>query len=887
MSDFHALKTTAILKKLQTDGQEGLTDAEVERRRQKHGPNKLPEAKPPSTFIILLKQFNNIFSYILLGAAAVSFLLHELVDMWVILAAVVMNIVIGFVQENKAAKTISALKKVVTVKAKVVREGRVRAVNAENLVPGDIVLVDAGDKIPADARLLESSSLQVNESALTGESVPSAKEATRTLPARTPLGDRENMVYMGTVAVASQARVVVVRTGSQTEIGRIASLIKEAEEEKTPLQQRMKKLSTQIAVLISICLLLLMVIGVLTGKAPAEMFIFAVAIAVAAIPEGLAVAVTIILALGMRKILQRRALVRELLAAETLGSTSVICTDKTGTITSGEMKVEKIHTASASYDIKDLKDNNDQDLQLALKIGLLCNDVHYESTAGKPDDWKLIGDSTEVALAVAAAKAKLDKDQLTKKYQRTGEIPFDSYLKYMATAHRDRADGRNIIFVKGSVERLLERSGSLYRSGMARPLSETDKEKFLAAGEKLSQQTYRVIAMAYKETADGNASLEEKVKKNLVFVGLAAIRDPIRPGAKEAIKLCQSAGIDIKMITGDHKLTARAIAAEVGIEAKEEEIISGEELDTMTPSEAEHRIPRAQIFARVAPKHKLQIIDTLQAQEKVVAMTGDGVNDAPALKSADIGIAMGTGTEVAKETSDMILLDNNFKTIERSVEEGRGIFDNIRKVTLYLLSGSFSELILMSGALLLGLPLPFLPAQILWINLVEDGLPDFALAFEKKEKDVMKYPPRRLKEPIINTEIKVLIFIISVITDLILFGLFLYLWKTTGDLQYTRSMVFVGLGLDSLLYVFSCRSLRRSIWHMNPFSNKFLVGVVIFGFFMLSIALYFPPIQGALQTVPLDFSDWLLLISLSILNIVAIEITKWFFIVREKKKTIK
>ena len=883
MSRFHSQEIAATLEDLRTNSTVGLSDTETKRRQDKYGRNKLPEAKPPSVLVILLRQFNNVFSYILLAAVAVSFLLHELVDMWVILAAVVMNVAIGFIQENKAAKTISALKKVVTVKAKVLRSGGVHAVGASDLVPGDIILIDAGDKISADARLLESAALQINEAALTGESVPSNKKAGQVLPAKTSLGDRENMVYMGTVAVAGQAKAVVVATGVQTEIGHIASLVKEAKEEKTPLQQRMQKLSMQIAVVVSLCLLLLVAVGVLTGQTPAEMFIFAVAIAVAAIPEGLAVAVTVILALGMRKILKKKALVRELLAAETLGSTSVICTDKTGTITSGEMKVEKVCVASGSCKIRELGENKNQDINLALKIGLLCNDVHYENTTGDPDNWQLIGDPTEIALAIVAAKAGLEKGKISAGMPRVAEIPFDSYLKYMATVHEDEASSQNIIFIKGSAERLLERSNSMYENGEVRPLTETDKKKFLAEGEKLSQQTYRVIAMAYKEVGR-DYDLKDEVKEDLIFVGLAAIRDPIRSGVKEAIKICQSAGIDIKMITGDHKLTAQAIAKEVGIKAKKGEIISGEELDLMTPNEAEHRIPRAKIFARVAPKHKLQIIDTLQAQGEVVAMTGDGVNDAPALKSADIGIAMGTGTEVAKETSDMILLDNDFKTIEQSVEEGRGIFDNIRKVALYLLSGSFSEIILMAGALLLGLPLPFLPVQVLWINLVEDGLPDFALAFEKKEKGVMKDPPRKSSEPILDTEIKVLIFIISIITDLILFGLFIWLWKTTGDLTYTRTMVFVGLGLDSLLYVFSCRSLKRSIWHINPFGNKFLVAAVAFGISMLFVALYVPVIQGALKTVPLSFNDWLLLLGLAVINIAAIEITKWIFIVKDKRK---
>jgi len=743
MSKFHAQKVEETLRQLQADATKGLTATEAERRKIKYGLNKLSETKPPSTLLIFLKQFNNIFTYILLAAALISFLLHEIVDVWVIMAAVVMNVTIGFIQENKAAKTISALRKIVVVTAKVLRDGRVQTIDTSDLVPGDIILIDAGDKIPADARLLEATSLQIDEAALTGESVPSTKNI-KTLSARVPMADRENMLYMGTVSVAGQAKAVVVNTGAKTEIGQIASLVKDAKEEETPLQQRMKKLSTQIAVVISISLFVLIVVGILTGQTPAEMFMFAVAIAVAAIPEGLVVAVTVILALGMRKILKKKALVRELLAAETLGSTSVICTDKTGTITSGEMKVEKVCTADNKYSVKDLH-QPDKSLQLALKIGLFCNDVHYESTKGEPDDWKLIGDPTEVALAVAAAKGNLKMSELEDKLKRTAAIPFDSYLKYMATAHQDSVNNKNLIFVKGSAERLLERSSHLYKDGKVQQLSVEDKANFLKTNEKLSSKTYRVIAMAYKEVTENKLDIKEEVKNDLIFVGLAAIRDPIRSGVKEAIKLCQSAGIDIKMITGDHKLTAQAIASEIGIKASEEEIINGDELDVMTPKDAEYKIPRAKIFARVAPKHKLQIIDTLQAQGEVVAMTGDGVNDAPALKSADIGIAMGSGTEVAKETSDMILLDSNFKTIESSVEEGRGIFDNIRKVTLYLLSGSFSELILLSGALLLGLPVPFIPAQVLWINLVEDGLPDFALAFEPKDKDVMKHPPRKLK----------------------------------------------------------------------------------------------------------------------------------------------
>ncbi len=883
MADFHAKSIKQLTKELKTDLDFGLTREEVGKRQKKYGPNKLPEAKPPSAFIIFLRQFNNLFSYILMAAAIVSFLLHEYIDMWVIVAAIFLNVIIGFVQENKAQKTIFALKKMVVVTAKVLREGHVHVMDSEELVPGDIIFLDAGDKVPADARLVETMDFQVNEAALTGESVPSKKE-TKTLDKKVPLADRENMIYMATVAVAGKAKAVVYAIGLSTEIGHVARLLVEVKEEPTPLQIRMKKLSATIGFFVLVCCLLIIIGGVITGRSPGEMFIFGVAIAVAAIPEGLIAAVTIILALGMTRILRKKALTRTLLAAETLGSTSVICADKTGTITSGKMVVERIHTTSGSCSVRDLG-KRDGELNQVLKIGMLCNDLHFESIEGPPEKWRLIGDPTEKALIIAAGLANLDKAELEKDLVQVTEIPFDSYLKYMATAYQDKKAKKIRIFVKGATERLLSESGYLYKKGRVHKFTEREKEKFLKINEELSKKAYRVIACAFKEikVSKEKLDLKKEVESNLVFCGVIGIRDPIRPGVKEAIKMCLGAGIKIKMITGDHKLTAQAIAKEIGLPAQDEEILSGDEMDSMTPDQLEYKIPKIKIFARVAPKHKIQIVDALQRQKEVTAMTGDGVNDAPALKSADIGIAMGTGTEVAKEASDMILEDNNFRTIEAAVEEGRNIFNNIRKVTLYLLSDSFSELILIGGCLLLGLPLPILPVQILWVNLVEDGLPDFALAFEPGEKEVMKDPPRKLEEPILNQEMKVLIFIIGIITDLILFGLFLWLWKTTHDLVYIRTMIFAALGVDSLLYVFSCRSLRHSIFQKNPLTNKLLVLAVVIGFTMIFLALYTPFFQTILRTQALSLKDWSILIGLGIFEIIAIEITKWIFIVKKKK----
>jgi len=874
------------LTDLETNTKVGLSVKEVLDKQEKFGKNKLPEHQPPSSLIIFLSQFKGVFTIILLSAALISFLLHKYTDMGVILASVILNVAIGFFQENKAQKTIDALRHMVQIKAKVLRGGKTKMIDAHELVSGDIIFLDAGDKVPADARLTSTQDFQVNEMALTGESLPAKKDATKILKEKTTLGDRVNMIYMGTVVISGKAQAVICATNINTEIGKITKLIVETKEEETPLQIRMKKLSMQLTLIIAISLIIIMSYGVFTGRPLKDMFIFSVAIAVGAIPEGLIVAVTVVLTMSMRRILKKKALVRELLATETLGSTTVICTDKTGTITSGEMVVDKIITSAEVFNQKDLGKIRSRGLDKILENGMLCNDVYFEEVDSRNiSDWKIFGDQTEVALVRAAGRSGFQKSVLEKNKKLIAEIPFDSYLKYMAVAYEEKGTGKITIYIKGSAERLMERSKYIDVEGKERILSDQARDKILNNNEELSNKAYRVLAFAYKEIEKNNKKINllEEIKKGLIFTGLVGIRDPIRPGVKEAIKLCQRAGIKIKIITGDHKLTARAIAVEVGIRANASEIISGDEFDAMIPQELEQAIPRAKIFARVAPKHKLNIIDILQRQGEVVAMTGDGINDAPALKSADIGIAMGDGTEAAKDTADMILLDSNFKTIERAVEEGRALFDNIKKIILYLLSDSFTELLLVGGSLILGLPLPLTTAQILWVNLVEDGLPNLALTFEKKEKGIMNDPPRKLSDSILDREMKILIFGIGIITDLVLIGLFYYLLKITADINYTRTIIFAGLGVDSLFYVFSCRSLRKNIWQMNPFSNKFLNLASIFGFSMLLIAIYIPFFQKTLNTVSLDFKDWLILIAIGVVNILAIETVKWWFIVKSRK----
>lgn len=864
---WHNLSIEKALARLDTH-QTGLDDEEAVHRFRKFGANKLPEEKRLGWLDILVSQFKSPLIFVLLIAAAIAFLLREFIDMGVILAAVAVNTVIGFIQENKAEKSLIALKKLVKHKARVIRAGQEKEIDAAEVVPGDIILLKAGDKIAADSRLLEANNFQVIEATLTGESVPSTKNI-EVLEKGTVLADRENMVYMGTTVARGKARAVVCTTGTNTELGRIALLVKETIEEKTPLQKKLAHFSRLLGLIVGGLCLLILLVGLLTGKSFFEMLLIAVAVAVAAIPEGLIVAVTVILAIGMQRILKKKALVRKLIAAETLGSTTVICSDKTGTLTEGKMQVAGIDVLTQVGTPTKVGE------ALALKIAMLCNNAVITNPEEVLEKWQILGDPTEQALLLVAVQAGLNKEALTDEYPRLAEIPFDSEKKYMATLHEVRSKKNEIqrvqrvIFVKGAPEKILDMSSC----------SPARYKELKAQYDKLTDQGLRVLALAYKNTR--SAKLADTDLKRLTFVGLVSLKDPLRPEAKETIAICRRAGIRPVIVTGDHKLTAKAIAREAGIIAHDEQILEGKELDRMSDRELKRISSKINIYARVSPKHKLRIIDALQSRGEVVAMTGDGVNDAPALKSADIGVALGSGTDVAKETADIVLMDNNFKTIVSAVEQGRVIFDNIKKVILYLLSSSFTEIILIMSSLLLGFPLPILAAQILWINIVQDGLPDLALGFEPGEPEVMKEKPRGHKTPLFDTEMKTLIFIIGLFTDILLFGLFIWLWKTSGDLIYTRTIIFTTLGVSSLLYVFACRSLRKSILHINPFSNKHLLWAVMISFIVLIIAVYCPPLQKLLKTIPLGISEWSYIILFGFINLLLIELTKWFFIVKK------
>lgn len=891
---WYKLTQKEVLEKLKTS-KNGLFLG-TKKRLKKFGPNELPRPKELTRLKLILSQFKSPLIYILLIAGAVTLIIGEFLDSIVIFAAVGINSIVGFIQENKASQALKKIKETLVLEVIVIREGQEKLIKASSLVPGDIIILRPGNKVPADGRLIEQVNLKVNEAALTGEWMAQIKEL-KTFKKETPLADRTNMVYMGTIVEEGEAKVVVTETGLASEIGKIALMVRETKEEKTPFQKKLAHFSKIVGGIIAFLCLIIFVEGVLTGNSFAEMFTTSVAVAVAAIPEGLPVAMAVILAIGMQRILKKKGLVRKLVSAETLGGTTVICTDKTGTLTEGRMKASNVLTTNEDF----LLDTNGsiilttrakeipKDVNLALKIASICSEAFIENPQEALEKWIVRGRPTDKALLLAGIGVGLDKENLEEEFPKISRLPFDPKRKFILSLHR-LTKTRNILFVSGAPEKVLGNAKYLEVGGKQVNLIESRRKDLEERYQRLTRKGLRVIAVGYKITDVRSIDEDFKQISNLVLVGFIGLRDPLRKTAKKMIKVCRKAGLRPIIVTGDHKLTAKAVAEEIGINAREENILTGWDLDKISDEELSKKIGKINVFARVEPAHKVRIINAFKIKGEVVAMTGDGVNDAPALKRADIGIALGSGTDVAKETSDLVLLDDNFSTIVAAVEGGRVIIDNIRKVITYLLSDSFSEVILIGGSMVICWltkqlwVLPVTAVQILWVNIVEDGFPDIALAFEKKERDVMEKKPEGHKVPLLTTEMKVIIFAIGIITDLILLGLFLWLLNETRNIQYVQTMIFAALGIDSLLYVFSCKSLRRSIWHINPFSNLYLVGAVIFGFLMLGIALYVPVFQRVLRTVPLGPKDWLILISLGIIEIIAIELAKWHFLTKPKIK---
>ena len=829
-----------------SNNETGLSEKEAQTRREKFGVNKLAEAKPLSWLAVFLGQFKSPLIYILFAAGVVVLFFREWVDAAVIFGAVFLNTVVGFLQENKANRALAVLKRIVKIEAFVVREGKEVKIDAEDLVPGDIIILTAGNKVPADARLIEAFHFKVQEAPLTGEWLAASKNI-GILPADTPMADRENMAYMGCAVENGKGKAVVTATGKSTEIGKVASLTKEAKEGKTPLQNKIDWFSRIIGAIISAIVFLIFIQGILKGRDSLEMFMTSVAVAVAAIPEGLPIAMTVILALGMQRILKRKGLIRKLLAAEVLGSTSVIVTDKTLTLTQGKMKAAEIFA---------------EDKNLLFKIIVLTSEA--------------FGTPTDKALLSAGAEAGFTKSELEKAYPILDEIPFEHQNKFAAVLIQAEEPRKQLIFVSGAPEKIISHC-RIEKDALAK----IDLELLEMAGSGM-----RVVAAAYKEIIDHKTEISnfrEEIN-DLTFTGLIGLNDPLRPETKEAIHLCRKAGLKPIIVTGDHLSTAKAVARELGLGIGDENIIEGKDLDSMTDEELRQRVKNIEVYARVEPRHKLRIIEAWQGEGHVVAMTGDGINDAPALKKSDIGVALGSGTDVAKEASDLILLDDSFNVLVFAVEEGRAVIDNIRKVITYLLSGSFTETVLVGASVILGWPLPITAAQILWTNLVEDGLPSIALAFEPKEAGILDRKPEEKGIPLLSRGMKVIIFAIGILTDLLLLGVFWWFLGEDYGIQRIRTIIFTALGIDSLFYIFSCKNLRKNIWHVNLLSNKFLVFSVILGLAAIISAVYIPALQALLKTVPLGIGEWLLVIALGFVNILLIELAKYIFIIRQKPR---
>jgi len=897
---WHSQSAEEVLAKLGSAAA-GLSAQEAAKRLAADGPNELKEGKRISPFQIFLGQFKSLIIWILIAAGVISGVMGEVVDAIAILAIVVLNAVIGFYQEFSAEKSIAALKKMTAPQAKVRRDGKVTLIPASAIVTGDILALEAGDLVAADARLLEAASLKCIESALTGESEAVTKQPATLEQGDIPLGDRENMVFMGTSIAAGTGQAVVVATAMTTELGRIAGLIEEAgAEEKTPLQQKLDSFGRILVWAALGIVALLFGLGLLRGTKLLELTMTSVSLAVAAVPEGLPAVVTVALALGVSRMARRRALVRKLPAVETLGSTTVICTDKTGTLTVGEMTVRALYVSGQSYEVTGEGYGPDGEarfegkkaeaphtaplLELATVL-LGCNNAHLVQEDGK---WKTVGDPTEGALVAAGRKAGGDRERIEKELPKHHEIPFDSDRK-RSTVIRKLPDGKFRAFINGAPDVLLERCINLYTSAGVRPLTDDDRKNIVAQNTAMAQQALRVLGSAYRDLDNASPAdlTAENIERDLVFVGLSGMYDPPRQEAKEAVAKCRAAGIRVVMITGDHPHTATAIAREIGIASAEDVAIAGVELDKLSDDELHKRVDKIAVYARVTAEHKLRIIRAWKANDAVVAMTGDGVNDAPAIKGADIGIAMGkAGTEVTKQAADMIVTDDNFASIVAAVEEGRGIYDNIRKTLQYLLAGNTGELLLMTVCVIIGLPMPLLPIHLLWINLVTDGLPALCLATDPIDPDVMKRHPRPPSERITDRSFLGTMFLTGFLTAGVAFAVYLYALKT-GTTESARTQAFAVLVFAELLRSFGARSATKPVWRISLFTNINLTIVVALSFGLQVWSHHNETLGRFLKTSALPLSDCFLLLALGAIPLLVLELVKVVRNARRQKLVLK
>lgn len=868
----HEIPANEAVTVLDSDAENGLDLFEIQARQERYGPNSLPMQVGRGPLVTFLLQFHQPLIYILLVAAGITAALQEWVDASVIFGVVLVNAIIGFLQEFKAAKALEALAKMTVTEARVLRSGEVHNVPSVELVPGDVVLLQSGDKVPADLRLLRSRDLQIDESTLTGESVP-VQKSPDPLPAETSLADRRNLAFSSTLVTYGQGRGIVFATGGGTEVGRISDLVSTADVLQTPLTRKIAAFSRMLLMAILVLAAVTFAVGVARQESTFEMFMAAVALAVGAIPEGLPAAVTITLAIGVKRMARRRAIIRKLPAVETLGSTTTICSDKTGTLTVNQMTVRELWSPGQHLQVTGSGYDPDGDIirngepcttldhaaiRECLQVGLLCNDSTLRQKDGH---WDVSGDPTEGALIVSAQKAGLDAKQLQRQLPRIDSIPFESQHQYMATLHESREGQPRLLYVKGAVEVLLSKCDEAV-DDTGRPAA-LDREAVLRQLEEMAARGLRVLAFAKGQSGADTSSIAHEDVAGLTFLGLQGMIDPPRPEAIQAVHACQTAGIRVKMITGDHPVTARAIAEKLGLdeeaanEGRSPLVMTSQDLAEKSDQELIEIADRAAVFARATPEQKLRLVRALQANGQVVAMTGDGVNDAPALKQADIGVAMGVGgTEVAKEAADMVLTDDNFATIEAAVEEGRGVFDNLTKFIVWTLPTNMGEGLVILAAVFAGATLPLLPVQILWINMTTAVLLGLMLAFEPKEHDIMSRPPRDPKVPILNGTLIVRMCIVSLILLVGAFASFEWaLWQQYGDAAARTVAVNVFVMVE-LFYLFNCRSLTKSMFDLGVFSNRW-IGVGASIMIVLQLALTYVPFMNRMfHTAPIGWDAW-------------------------------
>ena len=872
------MTTDEVLSKLDSD-QKGISSMQAKERLSQHGPNQLESTTKPSPLKIFIGKFKDYMVLVLIFAAIISFIAGETTNAYVILGIVVLVAIIGFVQEYKAEKAMEALREMVAPEADVIRDGQMSTIPAADLVPGDVVFLEAGDKVPADGRILEVTSLQVIESSLTGESMPVEKLA-QTLPEDIALADRKNMVFMGTIISQGNCRAIVTATGLGTELGRISGLMKQ-EQTEPPLKIKLQQLAKRQAILVMVISAIVFILMFSRGLPVIDALIASIALAVAGIPEALPFIVTLALAFGTQAMAKKNAIIRRLPEVETLGSTTVICTDKTGTLTTGEMTLREIRTyrkievTGAGYDPSGQfisqgakLEPTEEDLARILKIGVHANNSAIERANG---GWRVVGDPTEGALIVAAKKAGI-LDKTRDGSSRFIEYPFDSERMRMTTVDEVHREGY-IVSMKGAPEVVLSHCTKTTSPNGTKTLTEVDRRSILAEADEMAENALRVLALAWKPISNNDPVEVDCIESGLIFAGLTGMMDPPRKEVPEAIRVSKMAGIRTVMITGDHRLTARAIGKELGI--GNGEVIEGVQLDRMSSEDLREHIDDVSVFARVTAEHKVRIVEALKARGHIVAMTGDGVNDAPALTAADIGVAMGrTGTEVTKEASDMVIADDNFATIVSAIEEGRRIFDNIRKGTSYLLSVSFAELATIFFAVALGFPLPLLAAQILWINVVAEEFPAIGLALEPSHSDIMKRKPRDPKESMPSRPL--MIYTLGIAATIVAgtLGMYIITLQSNPDLSYARTVAFVGLGFFTVYNAYSSRSLQESVFRMNPLGNKTLLMGIAASILAILAVVYIPFMQFIFETRPLTSESWILILTTGLVVVLAAEVMK-------------